>query len=62
MVSGECHPSGTVVVDGKTHSARSENSIFIEAGAEVEILRQEFGELIVRPAAARDEPADRHQR
>ena len=41
-------PSGTVEVDGTDYSARAEHGAYVAAGAEVEIVDVQFGELIVR--------------
>ncbi len=50
-------PSGTVFIDGQSYSARVEHGAFLDAGQAVEVLAVEFGELVVRPAAA--PPAER---
>jgi len=41
-------PSGTVFLDGEGYSARMEHGGFAAAGAAVEVIAVEFGELVVR--------------
>lgn len=41
-------PAGTVELDGRTFSARVEHAGYAAAGSDVEIIRVEFGELVVR--------------
>jgi membrane-bound ClpP family serine protease len=41
-----------VVIDGEQFSARAEHGRFIEPGTAVEVVSVQFGELVVRPAAA----------
>ena len=45
-------PSGTIEVDGEDYSARAEHGTFVAAGAQVEIIAIQFGELVVRAAAS----------
>ncbi|TVR14803.1 MAG: hypothetical protein EA401_03750 [Planctomycetota bacterium] len=48
-VVSECRPAGTIQLNDEVVSARSEHSAFIAEGTRVEIVRAEFGELVVRP-------------
>ena len=41
-------PSGTITLDGQAFSARVEHGIYLDAGQVVEVIRVEFGELVVR--------------
>ena len=41
-------PAGTIELDGRPFSARVEHAGFVAAGSEVQIVRAEFGELVVR--------------
>jgi membrane-bound ClpP family serine protease len=45
-------PSGVVVIDGEQFSARAEHGRFIAPDTPVEVISVQFGELVVRPAAA----------
>jgi len=50
------HPGGTVLIDGEPLGARAEHGHWIEAGARVEVVGVEFGEVVVR-ATREGDPA-----
>ena len=50
-------PSGTIVVDGRDHSARVEHGTYLAADARVEVIGVQFGELVVRAAEPAQQPA-----
>lgn len=49
--ASDLRPGGRVVVDGRELGAVCEHGEFIARGVEVEVVRIEFGELVVRPVA-----------
>ncbi|TVR39561.1 MAG: hypothetical protein EA402_14540 [Planctomycetota bacterium] len=54
VISAECRPSGTVILDGRSYSASAEHSAFIAPGTPVEVIGEAFGELLVRPLQPQD--------
>ena len=56
------HPSGTVRIGGESIRARAEHGAWIAAGAPVEVVSAEFGEVVVRPADGTAEPAPENAR
>ena len=46
---GALRPAGTVAIGHVHHSARAEHGTWIAAGEDVEVVRVELGELVVRP-------------
>lgn len=44
-------PTGSIVIDGREHSATSEHGEFIAAGTRVEVVELRFGAAVVRAAA-----------
>ena len=48
------HPGGTVVIDGESLGARAEHGHWIAAGARIEVVAVEFGEVVVRAAPPAD--------
>ena len=44
------HPSGTVRIGGESIRARGEHAAYVPAGAPVEVVSVEFGEVVVRAA------------
>ena len=51
-------PSGTLEVDGMDYSARAEHGAFVMAGAQVEVVGVQFGELVVRALKNDSERSD----
>lgn len=51
------HPGGTVLIDGESVGARAEHGHWIAAGARVEVIAVEFGEVVVRAAPPADAAA-----
>ena len=51
---GMLRPAGTVVIGRTHHSARAEHGTWIAAGAPVEVVAAELGELVVRAAGKPD--------
>jgi membrane-bound serine protease (ClpP class) len=52
VAASDLRPGGRVVVDGRELGAVSEHGEFIAVGAPVVVSGVQFGELVVRPAAA----------
>ena len=50
------HPSGTVRIGTESIRARAEHGAYIAAGAAVEVVSVEFGEVVVRAAAGTNGP------
>ena len=50
------HPSGTVRIGGESIRARAEHGAYVPAGAVVEVVSVEFGEVVVRAAAGPVKP------
>ena len=44
------HPSGTVRIGGESIRARGEHGVYVPAGAPIEVVSVEFGEVVVRAA------------
>ena len=51
------HPSGTVRLGAESIRARAEHGAYVPAGAAVEVVSVEFGEVVVRAVAATAGPA-----
>jgi membrane-bound ClpP family serine protease len=51
------HPGGTVLIDGEAIGARAEHGHWIAAGARIEVIAVEFGEVVVRAAPPADDGA-----
>jgi membrane protein implicated in regulation of membrane protease activity len=47
LAAGDLRPHGVVLIDGCRHAARSDGT-FIPAHADVTVVREEFGTLVVR--------------
>ena len=56
------HPSGTVRIGEESIRARAEHGAYVAAGAAVEVVSVEFGEVVVRAAAGTANPARGHGR
>ena len=56
------HPSGTVRIGEESIRARAEHGAYVAAGAAVEVVSVEFGEVVVRAAAGAANPARGHGR
>ena len=56
------HPSGTVRIGKESIRARAEHGAYVAAGATVEVVSVQFGEIVVRAASGTADPARAHGR